>query len=156
MASVQAQQKGVQDAVSMSSPPSSPISGARLAASRKIEKGVHVQQNSESESPVFHSCVLRLRVEDRLLAEDVRESLESSKDRFVASQLITSQMENLFTCTTPRPAASPSPLGTNTRSSASHTSLVWETRRMLNRAWNFPSTAPFHLPKNTVTSILQH
>ncbi|KAH9574642.1 hypothetical protein CY35_01G068900 [Sphagnum magellanicum] len=156
MASVEAQQKGVQDAVSMSSPPSSPISGARRAASRKIDKGVHVQQNSESESPVLHSCVLRLRVEDRLLAEDVRESLESSKDRFVASQLITSQMENLFICTTPRPAASPSPLGTNTRSSAGHTSMVWETTRLLNRAWNLPSTAPFHLPKNTVTSILQH
>lgn len=128
-----------------------PNSSSRVA-SRKINKGVSVLKIPESESPVLHSCVLRLRVEDRFLAEDVRESLESSKDRFVANQL-ASQVEDLFISTSPRPAP-PSPLGTNT-SSANHSSLVWQTR-MLNRTWNLPSAAPFHLTKNSATSILQH
>lgn len=128
-----------------------PNSSSRVA-SRKINKGVSVLKIPESESPVLHSCVLRLRVEDRFLAEDVRESLESSKDRFVANQL-ASQVEDLFIWTSPRPAP-PSPLGTNT-SSTNHSSLVWQTR-MLNRTWNLPSAAPFHLAKNSATSILQH
>jgi hypothetical protein len=141
-----------------------PNSSSRVA-SRKINKGVSVLKIPESESPVLHSCVLRLRVEDRFLAEDVRESLDPPTDRFVTSHLAaasSSQAEDLFTSatSTPRPV-SPSPLGTSTRS-ASHSPppspppLVWETRRILNPALNLPSSPPFHLPKNSATSILQH
>ncbi|CAM6007528.1 unnamed protein product [Sphagnum balticum] len=142
-----------------------PNSSSRVA-SRKINKGVSVLKIPESESPVLHSCVLRLRVEDRFLAEDVRESLDPPTDRFVTSHLAaaaSSQAEDLFTSATsmPRPV-SPSPLGTSTRS-ASHSPpppppppLVWETRRILNPALNLPSSPPFHLPKNSATSILQH
>jgi hypothetical protein len=148
MASVESE-TGTQYAVTSAS--GAPSSGSR-EASRKVNKEVSVLQNPEGEAPVLHSCVLRLRVEDRLLAEDVRESLESSKDRFVANQL-ASQVEDLFIWTSPRPAP-PSPLGTNT-SSANHSSLVWQTR-MLSRTWNLPSAAPFHLAKNSATSILQH
>ncbi len=139
-----------------------PNSSSRVA-SRKINKGVSVLKIPESESPVLHSCVLRLRVEDRFLAEDVRESLDPPTDRFVTSHLAaaaSSQAEDLLTSatSTPRPV-SPSPLGTSTRS-ASHSPppppLVWETRRILNPALNLPSSPPFHLPKNSATSILQH
>jgi hypothetical protein len=144
-----------------------PSSSSRVA-SRKINKGVSELKIPESESPVLHSCVLRLRVEDRFLAEDVRESLDLPTDRFVTSHLAaaaaSSQAEDVFTSatSTPRPV-SPSPLGTSTRS-ASHSPppppppppLVWETRRILNPALNLPSSPRFHLPKNSATSILQH
>ncbi|CAK9217554.1 unnamed protein product [Sphagnum troendelagicum] len=138
-----------------------PNSSSRVA-SRKINKGISVLKIPENESPVLHSCVLRLRVEDRFLAEDVRESLDPPTDRFVTSHLAAaaSEAEDLITSatSTPRPV-SPSPLGTSTRS-ASHSPppppLVWETRRILNPALNLPSSPPFHLPKNSATSILQH